>query len=137
MSRFLTPLDVRLADPRANDHTGQWWLLSELRYQSDRLGEVITVPRSFSTDFASVPRESAILWGLFGGRGMRAAVVHDYITRQRLFRRERCDRVFLEALLADGMEASKALPMYLAVVAYTASGLWQGEWDRPGYEPIG
>lgn len=137
MSEFLNLLDVRLVDPGANDGTGQWLLLNEFSYRSDRLGSVVTVPRGFSTDFASVPRQSIVMWGLYGGRGMRAAVVHDYITRQRLFHREKCDRVFLEAMLADGMPFAKALPMYLAVAAYTASGAWKGEWDRPGYEPVG
>lgn len=137
MSRFLDPLVVMLADPQANDHTGQWQLIKPLRYESDRMGEVVTVPFGFSTDFASVPRESVIAWGMFGGRAMRAAVVHDYLCRQRWYPRQKVDRVFLEAMQVDLLPFDKALPMYLAVAAFTASGLWKTEVDQPGFEPIG
>lgn len=137
MSAFIDPMVVLLADPKANDHTGQWQLIKPLRYQSDIAGKVITVPFGFSTDFASVPRKAVIAWGLFGGRGMRPAVVHDYITRQREFARDKCDSIFLEAMKVEGMPMRQALPMYLAVVAYTKSGLWKSEIDQPGYEPIG
>ena len=136
MSAFIDPLVVLLADPDANDHTGQWQLIKPLRYQSDIAKQTITVPFGFSTDFASVPRNMVIAWGLFGGRGMRPAVVHDYITRQRLYPRPKCDRIFLEALEIEGLPMTKALPMYLGVVAYTKSGLWKSEVDQPGYEPI-
>lgn len=136
MSQFLNRLVVMLADPQANNHTGQWQLAHAMSYQSDLANQVITVPFGFSTDFASVPRESVIMWGLFGGRAMRPAVVHDYLVRQRLFPREKCDKIFLEAMQADGVPMVKAMPMYLAVSAYTASGLWKKEYDQPGYEPV-
>lgn len=136
MSTFLDPLVVMLADPQANDHTGQWQIIKPLRYQSDLAGEVITVPFGTSTDFASVPRHSIIAWGLFGGRAMRPAVLHDHLTRQRVYRREKCDNIFLEAMRADGVPISRAMPMYLAVAAHTASGLWKEDFDQPGYEPI-
>lgn len=136
MSAFLDRLAVVLADPQANSHTGQWQLMHPMRYQSEIAGEVITVPFGFSTDFASVPRESVIMWGLFGGRAVRPAVVHDYLVRYRTFSREKCDEIFLEAMKADDVPLSRAMPMYLAVSAYTASGLWKKEYDEPGYEPI-
>lgn len=136
MSAFLDRLAVVLADPQANDHTGQWQLLHVLRYTSDIAKTTITVPFGFSTDFASVPRRSVIAWGLFGGRAMRPAVVHDYITRQRMFPREKCDRIFLEAMQADGVPMHKAMPMYLAVAAYTATGAWRAEIDQPGFDPV-
>ena len=133
---FLNPLDVRLVDPQANAHTGQWQLLVELFYKSERAGKTIIVPQGFTTDFASVPRRSVLLWGLFGGRAIRAAAVHDYITRYRVFGREKCDQIFLEAMYADGVPITKALPMYLGVAAYTASGMWKTEIDAPDFEPM-
>lgn len=136
MSKFLDRLVVILDDPQANGHTGQWQLIHILRYQSDLAGQIITVPFGFSTDFASVPRESVIAWGLFGGRAMRPAVVHDYLVRYRIFPREKCDRIFLEAMKAEGLPMVKAMPMYLAVAAYTSSGLWRKDFDEPGYEPV-
>lgn len=137
MSEFRSTLDVRLADPAANDYTGQWELLAPLHYSSDRAALLITAPVGFSTDFASVPRELILAWGLFGGRGMRSAVIHDYICRQRMFAREKCDRIYFEALIVDGIPMLKAIPMYLGVSAYTASGAWKTEVDQPGFEVIG
>lgn len=136
MSKFLDPLVVILANPQANDHTGQWQLMKPLRYESDTIGGVVEVPFGFSTDFASVPRQSVIAWGLFGGRAMRPAIVHDYLCRQRLYKREKCDRIFLEAMRVEGLPDDKAIPMYIAVAAYTSSGLWKKDFDEPGYEPI-
>lgn len=134
-SRFLDRLLVLLDDPQANNHTGQWQVMKPLRYESASAG-LITVPLGFSTDFASVPRESVIAWGLFGGRAMRPAVVHDYLCRQRVFRREKCDDIFLEAMRADGIPDEKAIPMFLAVAAYTLTGLWKKDFDQPGYLPV-
>lgn len=138
MSEFRSQLDVRLVDPQAHNHTGGWVLLAPLVYYSTLLRREITVPVGFYTDFASVPRRSVIAWGLFGGRGMRGAVVHDYLCRMHyLTKRERADKVFLEALLLDKVPAVKARAMYAAVAAYTATGLWKTEVDQPGFEPIG
>lgn len=137
MSAFLTELVIRLKDPQANDHTGMWQIEHPLVYSSDHAGQTLTVPFGFATDLASVPRESIIAWGLFGGRAMRAAVVHDWLVRQRWFQREKCDRIFLEAMQVDGVPIHKAMPMYLAVSAYTATGAWKKDYDDPGYEPIG
>ena len=136
MSAFLDRLVVVLDDPQANSHTGQWQLVHILRYQSDIANQIITVPFGFSTDFASVPRESVIAWGLFGGRAVRPAVVHDYLVRYRSFSRKKCDDIFLEAMKADSVPMHKALPMYLAVCAYTSTGAWKKDFDEPGYEPV-
>lgn len=137
MSKFLDKLIVVLSEPKANDHTGQWQLVKPLRYHSDITGSIITVPFGFSTDFASVPRESIIAWGLFGGRAVRPAVVHDYLVRQRIYSREKCDKIFLEAMKVEKVPLTKAIPMYSAVSLYTKSGLWKKDFDQPGYEPIG
>lgn len=137
VSAFLTPLDVRLVDPTANDHTGQWQLLAELHYWSDRASQLIIAPLGFSTDFASVPRALILAWGLFGARGMRAAVIHDFVCRQRMYAREKCDRIYFEALIEDGIPMLKAIPMYMGVSAYTASGMWKEDVDQPDFEVIG
>lgn len=127
-ARF-SDLQVRLADPHANGGTGQWELLAPLAYASD-MGGRIEVPVGFSTDFASVPR-LPFTYGIMGNRAHRPAVVHDYITRQRIFERRKCDAIFLEAMLAEGIDDTHARLMYAAVAAFTASGLWQGDADEP------
>lgn len=127
-SRF-SELHVRLTDPHANDGSGQWELLAPLVYESD-MGGRIEVPVGLSTDFASVPH-LVVAYGLFGNRAHRPAVIHDYITRQRMFKREKCDAIFLEAMLVEGVDMVRARLMHAAVAAYTATGLWQGDADEP------
>lgn len=158
-AEFRSPLDVRLDVPHANDGTGQWILLQPLIFYSSLAGKEITAPEGFSTDFASVPKGVAI-WGLFGGRYARPAVIHDYCVRQRVFvRREKADRLFLEAMRLENslelkslqrqgvdyetiQERSRALEgrcytMYLAVLGYTKTGLWKQDFDKSGYTPVG
>jgi hypothetical protein len=127
-SRF-SDLEVKLADPLANGGTGQWQLTAPLVYESD-MGGRIEVPTGFSTDFASVPH-LIITYGLMGNRAHRPAVVHDYVTRERLFERHKCDAIFLEAMLHEGIDPTRARLMYAAVAAYTATGIWRSEADLP------
>lgn len=156
--QFISPLRVMLVIPYANDGVGQWQLTESFSYYSNLLKKLIVVPAGFSTDFASVPK-GIVTWGMFGGRYSRPAVVHDYITRNRLCPREKADQIFLEAmrieneLELESMRLSgedddevverkaalegRASAMYAAVVLYTKTGLWKNESDQPGYEPVG
>lgn len=159
MSDYLTPLDVQLHDPFVGDGTGSWLLLQPFIYRSDIAGHDIVVPKGFYTDFASVPK-NVLTWGLFGGRYVRPAVVHDFLTRQRYFvSREKSDKIFLEAmrldnklecdyLLNSGVDEDsinqrrlslegRASSMYFAVALYTKSNLWKTDVDSPDYNPIG
>ncbi len=92
---------------------GVWLLVQELRCVPD-VGEQITVPAGFRTDLASIPRA---LWPLMqpAGRWARASVLHDCLYGERLFRRERCDQIFLEAMLDDGVNAGTARLIHRAV----------------------
>lgn len=111
MSRFLCDLDTRLVDEFRDIHQ----LLAPLKYESDLLGLTVTVPKDFRTDFASVPRiVGAYL--LFGGKGRRAAVVHDFLYSGGIeVTREVADQVFREALIATGYSAFTVGAMYAAV----------------------
>lgn len=92
----------------------KWRLDEDLRYQSNVLANVVTVPAGFVTDFATVPR-LPVVYLAFDGYGDRAAVVHDFLYRQGEISRETCDKVFYEALLADGVSKWRASLMYAAV----------------------
>lgn len=155
---YLSSLITEDVKPWANDGTGLHELRSGFSIASSTLGKKIGVPYGFSTDFASVPK-GVITWGLFGGRYRRPAVVHDYLTRQRLCPREKADLVFLELMRYENeleievMKESgedndeiasrknalegRAYAMYLAVALYTKTGFWKKDFDKPGYEPIG
>ncbi len=157
VSKFLTGLHVELFDPYANDGTGLWMLTAAFRYYSTLLRKEIEVPYGFVHDFASVPR-LPLMYAVAGNRYHRAAVVHDYLCRSRQVRRDRADKVFLEAMqlqnreeivqmAADGRQdeiedrkvalEGRAQGMYVAVALYTKSGLWKKDIDQPGYAPIG
>jgi hypothetical protein len=112
---FIGELDTRLVCEFADTHQ----LLAPFGFYSATLGAEIIVPEGFVTDYASVPR---IVLGylLFGGKGKRAAVIHDWLyTLGKLdplkWPRELCDRIFKEALQASGYSAFTVSMMYAAV----------------------
>jgi hypothetical protein len=149
---------LRLACPWCNDGTGQWEGMDEsFGFYSDILKQAVHPPLGFSTDTASVPK-APVVFTMFGGRYAMSAYIHDYLTRYRRFKREKCDTVFLEAMRCENLmelgamaaagsdlEAveerareleGRATAMYAGVALYTATGLWKGPWDEPGYDPV-
>ena len=83
MSRFLTTLDARVSKRWTQD--GKYENVFErvvvlnqpLSYASDVLDQVVTIPKGFQSDGASVPRA---LWSIYPpfGKYLEAAVVHDW-----------------------------------------------------------
>lgn len=83
------------------DHNSNWWI----------------VPRGFSTDGQSVPRP---LWVIVGHpletESLRAACLHDrYYKKPDGRKRDQIDRMFYEALIADGVNFAEAKAKYRAV----------------------
>ncbi len=109
---------MKFLDPIVVQWTGdsEWILVNELRCIPAE-GEQITVPAGLRTDLASIPR---ILWSLLPPAGLwaRASVLHDYLYATRLYRREKCDRLFLEAMLDDGVSRPTAGIIFRAVRAF-------------------
>ncbi len=65
------------------------------------------IPEGFETDYSSVPRLPVVyLW--LGGRGKRAAVVHDYIYRQGRYPQSVCDDYFYLLLRYTGVDRLSA-----------------------------
>lgn len=151
MSGFLTPLVLEYVEPWRyntpegwvdNDGTARWKLARRFDYHSSLLGQIVSVEPGFYTDLASVPT-LPVIYALYGGRYARPAVVHDHLCRQAYLRRERCDRVFLEAMrLENALEVAamqsmgvdesavaeraatlegQAYAMYMGVRLYSAS----------------
>jgi hypothetical protein len=109
MSAFTTQLAVELED----EFGGIWKLLAPLAYESDLLGKEVIVPKDFATDFASIPRLPFVYWAT-GGKGDRAAVVHDFLYSSGI-ERKLADQVLKEALLACGYSTILANAFYAAV----------------------
>lgn len=111
MSRFLTRLVIENA---TGCDDGRWRLVADLLYQSDVVGAVITVPRGFVTDLASVPRLPVVYW-LTGGTSNEAAAVHDWLYTTKLVTRAVADRVLREASAATCVPVWRRWLMYWGV----------------------
>ena len=77
---------------------------------------LITIPRGFVTDGASIPR---LVWtfvgGPFSGKYVKPAVAHDYLYAVHLYSRYKADLIFLEAMKSCGVSLIKRELMFLAV----------------------
>ena len=123
MSRFTTVLIVQ---PDVDERTAK--LMTPLVYESDLLGETITVPAGFETDFASVPR---MFWNLIPplGRYGEAAVVHDWLYRTQDYARATCDAVLLEAMEVCEVGWCTRMTIYGAVRAFGWAA-WNSDKER-------
>jgi hypothetical protein len=133
VSEFLSPLRVEETDEIA----GLWTLLEDFSYRSDLLARVVTVPQAFVTDFASVPRLPGT-YLLAGGKGNKAAVVHDYLytigkAHPGSIDRETADGVLREAMRASGYGAAMAWAFYQAVRIGGASHWSADNNDQSSY----
>lgn len=110
---FLTPLIVR------TDHATQWVLDEDLIYQSPHNG-LITVPRGFLCDLASIPRVFQLLIPV-NDVHREAATLHDWLYYKKgvigayTYSREQCDKLFLQAMKETGVPTWKRLAMFFAV----------------------
>ena len=106
-----------------NDNEIKAFLTQDLHYRCEN-GEVITIPKGFKTDFASVPKafQSIInFWGLHG----LPAILHDYLYSQECdlkdITRHKADSIFYHAMLRFGMSRIKAYTMYCALRGFGKS----------------
>jgi hypothetical protein len=79
-------------------------------------GVEVVVPEGFETDLASVPR-LPIVYMAVGGRGHKAAVLHDWLYSTCMFPRLICDQYFYHALRESGVNYFYAKAMYAGVRA--------------------
>ena len=106
--KFLTELECKEIDDT------RWELTADLKYQSRILGSVITVPKGFVTDFASVPRVP-IAYMAFGDRAHRESVLHDWGYNCGQLSRRKVDGLFYEAMRARGKKTWVRVGMWLGV----------------------
>lgn len=103
--KFLDPIDLRWIGPNEFQH------ITEVRCIPDD-GPMITVPAGRKTDGCSIPKT---LWPLMSpfGAWLPAAILHDFLYRDFIYRRERADQLFLETLLSSpGVNPKIAHLMY-------------------------
>ena len=138
MSAFIGDLIIRalrVDELRQQDNPDKqlYQLVSELGYQSDKMGITITVPAGMLTDFASIPRP---VWDFLDPEDpeiLYPSVVHDYLYTLKgtfpdgsTFTREQADSVLREAMELQGASSLVRETVYQAVRA--AGGQF---WDAP------
>jgi hypothetical protein len=92
-----------------------WKTLNQITYTTDS-GLPINVPAGFVTDLASVPR---VFWNIFPpfGKYDGAAIVHDYLYTTQILDRWASDKILLEAMKAEGVNAFTRWTFYELVRA--------------------
>ena len=99
-----------------------WKVVEDFKYRTAIQGILVsvTVPSGFITDFASTPR---ILWPIFPpwDKYGKAAILHDYLYKYRVFERKLCDDIFYEAMKELKVPKWKRTLMFYAVRIFGAS----------------
>lgn len=90
----------------------------------------VIVPAGFETDFASVPWFFRRIFPPAGdgprARWGPASVVHDFLYRTGTGTRREADRIFREAMQAEGVSAWRRWAMWAAVRVF-GSAAWKGK----------
>jgi uncharacterized protein DUF1353 len=85
----------------------------------DRHGVIWSVPPGTKVDGASIP---SVFWSIMGapytGRYREASVIHDYFCATKSRHWKAVHKVFLDGMLARGVEKTQAQLMYLAVYRF-------------------
>jgi len=121
MSRFLNLLKVTPYGDGQN-----WCLLEDFSFErgAEGSGLIITVPKLFITDFASVPRAFWNVippWGKYGF----AAVIHDYLYYDQTLPKKDADEI-----LMDGMEVLGVGTVERDIIYEAVSKAGQAAWDE-------
>jgi hypothetical protein len=101
----------------------EWWVLtSSIPNRIGRSTEIITVPRGFVTDLASIPR---FFWSAFPKTGpyMSAAILHDYLYWDQRCTRTQADEIFEIEMKSFGV-ASTSRAMIFAAVSELGGSSW-------------
>lgn len=102
----------------------QWWVLTEsIPTRIGRSTDIITVPKGFVTDLASIPR---FFWSAFPKTGpyMSAAILHDYLYWDQRCTRAESDRIFEIEMKSYGVNDTSRTLIFSAVSEFGASA-WQ------------
>lgn len=102
------------------------WRTTSLTPYRLRSGEILVIPKGFTTDFTSMPRA---LWAIEPptGRAMLAALPHDYLYASMLKTRAEADRIFLDEMEDIGVPWLKRSAMYRGVRTFGAAGYGRPE----------
>ena len=121
-SRFVTPLEARRFPG-----TRKRQLLSPLSFYSSEYDETITAPPGFIFNGVSAP----LVWG---GDGEASSGIHDWMyANPKQYTREKADRVFREALKAEGMNIVRRNSWWLTLRLF--GGFFYGKETHATNDP--
>ena len=95
------PIEAPILKPFADNR--EWVLMKDMSYRVGTSSFVITVPKGFVTDFASIPE---VFWSVDlspNGRYSKAAIVHDYLYWTQGCTREQADNILDIAMNESGV----------------------------------
>lgn len=112
MTCLLSELPVAALDDFQEERR-RWRTLASVPYRL-RSGEILVVPKDFTTDFTSMPR---LLWRIEPPTGevMKEALAHDWLYASMLKPRAEADQVFLEEMEDAGRAWWKRSAIYRGV----------------------
>ena len=127
MSQFTTPLIVEYID-------GTNWKLHEefSYYLKDNEDEIITVPKGYITDFASVPKILRLVaknHELFN----KASILHDFLYETQEYSKEEADIIYKDAMEVFGVTEGRA-NLYYLVVKFFGHSSWEEYEDKLSQE---
>jgi hypothetical protein len=113
MSSFTEPFNELQLKPKGD---GKTFILTEEYsfYLTENHNRIIRVPEGFESDGASVPKMFQWLIPRWGTHG-KAAVLHDYLYRNRLVKRDRADKIMLDAMIILEVPKWKRQAIYRSV----------------------
>lgn len=96
---------------------------------------VITIPKNFQTDLASIPRW---YWSILSPNNstlIAPAILHDYLYAcDNYFNQQQADEIFYYALIKNGASNSVAYRMYIAVRLFGEAHYHKGQACPPPTE---
>jgi hypothetical protein len=133
MSSFTEPIEELMLSPVGD---GKSFIVrtSFSFYCSDRPSELISVPVGFVSDGASVPQifQSVIpRWGKYG----KAAILHDFLYRNKVYSRNRCDEIMLDAMRVLGVPIWQEVIIYRSLRTFGWGG-WYGLKSTSGWKNL-
>jgi len=95
-------------------------------------GHKILIPGFFCIDGASIPRYLwSIIYHPFDARVILAALVHDWLYWSHQVSKEEADLIFLDLLIANGVNPYTAYLMYKAVAVFGDNSWSLKEAEKP------
>lgn len=89
----------------------------------DSAGRKWTVPKGYVVNGASIPKAVwSVVGGPWSGKYRNAAVIHDYLTGEKISTSEIVHRLFYDSMRESGVSLVRARLMYAAVVV--GGGVW-------------